>query len=614
MCGIVGLISFEQDLSLRTDLVDAMRPALSHRGPDAVDQWTSPRALLIPRRLAVVDLAGGRQPAIATDDAGRDIVVLSYTGEVFNFAEIRAELAARGHQFRDRSDTEVVLRAYQEWGADCAEHFRGMFAFAVWDVRQEELLLIRDRFGIYPLFYAHTSRGFAFASEPKALFTTGVVEPVVDRAGLLEALSFTPTPGCSVFKGIREVIPGEVVRFDRNGVHHSRYWRFTAREHEDDLATTERTVSDILQDVIRQQLVSDVPVTAMLSGGLDSSAVCALVTANRTGTADPLQTFSMDYSYHLDSFRPDEVHDSPDSPYVEKMSAHLGTDHRELLLDWSHLADPASQAAVVRAMDRPIAGLDMYVSLLQLSAEVRRSSHVVLTGDGSDELFGGYMWFHDPFYVRAQQFPWLGVSHRMEFLTGLLDRSLFTDLGFADYARDRYHEAVAETPLTGKETPQERRMREITYLNMTRYLRVILDRKDRLGMAVSIEGRVPFCDHVLAEYVYNVPWSMKVADGREKSLLRAAVRGLVPDAVLNRKKSPFPTAQDPRYRTALREQLRRITDDSGSAVAGLFDEQRVKSVLTDPSYGLRAGVTRMSIEAAIQLHHWTASGVRVDLS
>ncbi|MEV7883173.1 asparagine synthase (glutamine-hydrolyzing) [Streptomyces sp. NPDC002817] len=612
MCGIVGLVSFTQDLAHRSDLVESMRGALALRGPDAVGEWSSPRALFVPRRLAVVDLSGGHQPAVATDAAGRETVVLNYTGEVFNFAELREELRGRGHEFRDRSDTEVVLRAYQEWGPACAERLRGMFAFAVWDVRTEELVLIRDRFGIYPLFYAETPDGLAFGSEPKALFATGLVEPVVDRTGLLEALSFTPTPGLSVFKHTREVIPGEVVRYSRAGVSRARYWNFTPREHTDDLATTERTVREMLEDIVRRQVISDVPISSMLSGGLDSSAICALV--NRSlGGGDRLQTFSMEFAYHLENFRPDEVHDSPDAPYVAKMAAHLGSEHRELLVDRDHLADREAQAAVVRAHERPVAGLDMYVSLYRLSQEVRRFCTVTLTGDGSDELFGGYMWFHDPFYVKSRTFPWLGASHQMEFLSGLLDRELFHELDFAGYTRARYEEAVAEVPLSGDETAHERRMREITYLNMTRYLRVILDRKDRLGMAASIEGRVPFCDHELAEYVYNVPWEMKVADGREKSLLRAAVRDLLPEAVLQRKKSPYPTVQDPAYRTALRAQLKEITERPGARVNDLLDPARVESVLTDPTYGLRAGVTRMSIEAAVQLDHWFESGVRVEL-
>jgi asparagine synthase (glutamine-hydrolysing) len=463
------------------------------------------------------------------------------------------------------------------------------------------------------LFYAETAKGFAFGSEPKALFTTGLVGPVVDREGLQEAFSFTPTPGYSVFKHTREVVPGEVVRYGRNGVSRARYWQFSPAEHTDDLATTEARVRELLDDIVRRQVEADVPISSMLSGGLDSSAVCALVNKQLGGAGGPLKTFSMEFAYHLENFRPDEVHDSADAPYVHKMVAHLGSEHRELLIDRDHLADPQGQLEVVRAMDRPAAGLDMYVSLYRLSQEVRKFSTVTLTGDGSDELFGGYVWFHDPFYVKAKTFPWLGASHQMEFLSGLLDRKLYAELDFPGYVRERYREAIAEVPLTGDEGPQERRMREITYLNMTRYLRVVLDRKDRLGMAASVEGRVPFCDHELAEYVYNVPWEMKVADGREKSLLRAAVSDLLPASVLQRKKSPYPTVQDPAYRIALRDQLAAIRADRSAPVNELLDTARVESALTDPSFGLRAGVTRMSVEAAIQLHHWLSDGVTVEL-
>jgi asparagine synthase (glutamine-hydrolysing) len=612
MCGIAGYASFASDVSSRSDLADAMSAALAKRGPDQEGRWLGRDALLMVRRLAVIDQAGGRQPmaAVGADDA--TLAVLAYSGEVYNCARLRAELSARGHQFVSRSDTEVVLRAYQEWGPESASRLRGIFAYAVWDAVRSELVLVRDRLGVYPLFWTLTEDGLVFGSEPKALFATGLCRPVVDMDGMREILGFTPTPGRSVFRDVFEVAPGQIVRYGRDGLRHGTYWSLPARQHELDPAQTAEVVRHMLADTVEGELASDVALCSMLSGGLDSSTISALACASRgrdrcgpdEEARERLRTFSMEFDYHLANFRPDEVHDTPDSPFAHLMARHLGTTHHELLVTTKDLADPAAQMAVVRAMDRPVAGLDMYVSLMQLCTAVRQSSTVTLTGDAADELFGGYVWFHDPWYVGADGFPWNGASHNLEMLSGLLDRKLVASLDVPGYAHQRYVEALAEVPRLDTDSATERRQREIGYLALTRYLPVVLDRKDRMGMARALEGRVPFCDHELVEYVFNVPRATKVADGREKSLLRAAVADLLPAEVLQRRKSPFPTVQDPAYRAALGESLAEIVADPLCQVADLLDAERLADVLAGPWGGLRMGVTRMSIETVIQLEWW----------
>lgn len=620
MCGIGGIISFNADLSERSQTADAFAAALHGRGPESGGRWLGRHALLVFTRLAVIDLEGGGQPMVGrtADEGGNQAepAVLDYTGEIFNFRELRTELEARGHRFDTVSDTEVVLRAFEEWGPACAERLRGMFAFAVWDAADERLHLIRDRFGIYPLHYTMTDEGFAFASEPKALFRTGQARPVVDRDGLRELLGYTPTPGLTVFRGIREVMPGEIMTFGRDGLTRRRYWTLQAGEHSDSLPETIRTVRDIVTDSVRRQVVSDVSLGVMLSGGLDSSIVSALADREVGAAAggDRLRTFSVEYAYNLAHFRRDEAHGSPDSPYVAMMVERLGARHTELLLATGDLTDPIEQLAVVDGMDRPVVGLETHVAFRRLAARMQPTATVALCGDGADELFGGYIWFQDPWYVRAATFPWIGPFHGMEMHSGLIDRKLYRELDLPGYIDQRYREAVAETPLTGTESAEDRRMREITYLNLTRYLRTVLDRRDRMGQAGPLEGRVPFCDHVLVEYIYNIPWAMKNLDGREKGLLRAAVADLLPEEIVRRNKSPFPTAQDPAYRQSLRKQLETISEEKSSGIAELLDVKRVEAVLSDPSQGLGAGVNRLSIEAAVQLHYWTTDcGVDLDL-
>jgi asparagine synthase (glutamine-hydrolysing) len=614
MCGIAGFVVFDGLPADTGEICRRMGATLARRGPDSGGTWHDRQAAMTFRRLAVIDLAGGGQPMVAEED-GRTLAVLDYSGEVFNFVELRAELRGHGHTFRTRSDTEVVLRAYLQWGADCARRLVGMFAFAVWDARTRELVLIRDRFGIYPLYYHHGPATVVFASEPKAVLAHPDVPAVVDLDGLRELLSFAPTPGRSVHRGLAEVRPGHVLRFTGSGVTDTRYWELTARPHTDDLPTTVATVRELLERSVAEQVVSDVPICTTLSGGLDSSAIAALASrAVRAGGGGRLRTFSLDFAGHLERFRPSEVADRPDAPYAREVAAWIGSEHTEVVLDSADLLDDGVRAEVVRAMDMPAPGGELYTSLYLLGRAVRTESTVAITGDAADEIFGGYLWFHDEWYRGASTFPWLAASHRMELLTGLLDRDLVRRLDLDAVCGQHYADALAEVPVLPGEDGLERRIREIGHLNLTRYLPVVLDRKDRMGMASALEGRVPFLDHRLVEYVVNVPWAMRCFDGREKSLLRAAVRDLLPPSVLERAKAPFPTTQDPAYAAGLRSRLTAIMADEHAPVRPLLDADRVAAALRPPEHGVRLGITRLGVDLAVQLDRWlTDSGVELRL-
>ena len=602
MCGIAGVLAYDQRHD--HDVARRMSATLDRRGPDSEGIWRDDHVTLIFRRLAVIDLAGGGQPMVAEED-GRPVAVLNYTGEVFNYVELREELRGYGHTFRTSSDTEVVLRAYLQWGQRCVDRLVGMFAFAVWDVRRQALVLIRDRFGIYPLYYQERPDGVIFGSEPKSVLAHPAVATEVDLDGLREMLSFAPIPGRSIYRGLREVPPGHLIEFSRAGARPSCYWRLEARPHTDDLPTTIRTVRELLEQSVAGQIVSDVPLCTQLSGGLDSSAIAALAARAVAGRGGgQLRTFSVDFAGHTERFRAGEMYGTPDAPYAAEVAKWIGSDHTEVTLDSADLLDPAARAEVIRALDMPAPGGEMYTSLYLLSQAIRATSTVTLTGDASDEVFGGYIWFHDEWYRQAQTFPWLAASHQLEMLTGLLDRDLVTKLDLEAHQASAYDDALAEVPVLAGEGPLDRRIREITYLNLTRYLRIILDRKDRMGMASALEGRVPFLDHRLIEYVFNVPWAMRNFDGREKSLLRAAVSDLLPPSVLERVKAPFPTTQDPAYRAGLRAQLATILDDERAPVRALLDVERARAALRGPDYGARLGITRLSVDMAVQLNQW----------
>ncbi|GDY31052.1 asparagine synthetase B [Gandjariella thermophila] len=610
MCGITGWVSFSRDLSIARPTMESMTRALGNRGPDADGVWLDHHAALGHTRTAVIDLAGGSQPMVAEQD-GRTLAVLTYSGEVYNFGALRDRLRRAGHRFRTSSDTEVVLRAYLEWGASCAEHLEGMFAFAVWDPSREELLLVRDRLGVKPLFYAAQPDGVLFGSEPKALLANPLVRPVVDRDGLRELLSTAKTPGQAVFRDMRELPPGHTAVVSRRGISESRYWALRAEPHTDDLPTTVETVSTLLDDIVRRELVSDVPLCTALSGGLDSSALTA-VAAGILGGRDGhrVRTITTTFEGYSDNFRPDDTRSAPDAPFAAEVVRRVGSDHVDIVLKTSDLIERTTRLAAIRAQDMPTPYGDMDASLYRTFRRIREHSTVALIGEGADEIFGGYIWLHQPDFVRAPTFPWVAMEALHDGCRaaglgrGLLDPGLLEKIDMPGHYAEIYRQACAEAPHQDGESAAEHRMRELCHLHLTRWLPMLLDRDDRLSMASGLEVRVPFCDHRLVEYLYNVPWSMKTFDGREKSLLRAAVADKLPQPVLQRPKSPWPVTQDPAYTHVLHRELSALLARLDAPVLQLIDVDGARRAAGDTSDVAYTWHSRMNIELVLQLDLW----------
>ncbi|MFD9790443.1 asparagine synthase (glutamine-hydrolyzing) [Streptomyces sp. NPDC059070] len=613
MCGIAGWVGYAHDVRQHEDSARAMTATMVCRGPDAGGLWTGAHVALGHRRLAVIDIEGGRQPMTAGWGPAPEAVI-TYSGEVYNFTELREELKSLGHRFRTASDTEVVLQAYLRWGDAFVERLNGMFAFAIWDARTEELLLVRDRMGVKPLLYYPTDDGVLFGSEPKAILAHPLAEAAVDAEGLREVFGLTMTPEHAVFRGMYEVRPGSMVRISRNGLRKTRYWQLESRPHTDDLDTTVATVRELLDDTVRRQLVSDVPLCSLLSGGLDSSAVTALAArALREGDGGRIRTFSVDFAGHAERFEANAVWEAPDGPFVKEAVAHIGTDHEDIVLDNADLLTPRVRGAVLRALDLPTVTGDMEYSLYLLFQAVRARSTVALSGESADELFGGYSHFHDPEAVASTTFPWHTPYRRAGGQDALRATGLWDRLDLGGYIDQRYKEALAEVPVLAGEDPFEARMREISHLHLTRFVNFLLDRKDRISMAVGLEVRVPFCDHRLVEYVFNTPWAMKTFDGREKSLLRAATQDLLPRSIVERKKSPYPSTQDAQYEMSLR---RRISDlaKSDSPVLDLVGPAGLRRLLDRPqgSYSIGGPYSgRAVMERLIDLDAWVRDyGIR----
>jgi len=573
MCGITGWIHWERDLRTQDIIVEKMAQTLDHRGPDEKGMWISPRAALVHRRLIVIDPQGGKQPMVKKNGAGTFVIV--YNGELYNTQELRNILEKKGYIFTTRSDTEVILNSYIEWKEECVHYLNGIFAFAVWSERDQSLYIARDRFGVKPLFYLHRERSLIFGSELKAVLAHPEVSAEIDSEGMAEILALGParTPGHGVFKGIKELKPGFYLVFNRKGLRKHCYFKLKSRIHKDNAEKTIEKTKILFKDAVERQMVSDMPLCTLLSGGLDSSAISAYAAGVLKSQGKILKTFSVDFAGNERYFKPNEFQPSSDDPWVKIMSQYLGTEHHRIILDTPQLIDSLKEA--VRARDLP--GMaDVDSSLYLFSREIKQEATVALSGECADEVFCGYPWFYRKESLTADTFPWaLGLSQREK----VFSKEVRSYCRFADYAAERYSEALKEVPRLPGENSIKARLREISYLTLTRWMPVLLDRKDRMSMAAGLEIRVPFCDHRLVEYVFNVPWELKNYGGREKGLLRASLTGVLPEKILQRKKSPYPKTHNPSYLKGVRKILLEIINSPSSPLGMLVDKVFLKKLL-----------------------------------
>ncbi len=498
------------------------------------------------------------------------------------------------HYLKEKEHYESVLRAMAERLRHRGPDDAGQWLWEHGGLSHARLSIIDLAGGHQPMVKSGSGQTFAIvyngelyntdelSSELKGILAYPGIKARLDRRGLNEVFSIGParTYGCGVLKDMEELLPGHYLICGPDGIRQHSYWKLVSRPHEDSYERTIEKTSFLMEDSVRRQMVSDVPICTFLSGGVDSSLVSAICAKELKKQGKRLTTFSFDFVDNDKFFRANPFQPSRDRPYVDQMVRFLDSDHH--YLECGNLTQADRLFDSVLAHDLPAMG-DIDSSMLQFCSMVREHNKVALTGECADEIFGGYPWFHKKECFEAHTFPWtMDLSPRKS----LLDDSFLEYLDMDRYVLDTYERSVAETPVLAEDSPEEARRREIAWLNLRWFMQTLLNRMDRTSMYSGLEARVPFADHRIIEYVWNVPWDMKTRDGLVKNLLRQSGKGLLPDEILFRKKSPYPKTYDTAYEKLLADRVREMMDDSHSPVMDFLDRKKLVRFLTSPSdYG-----------------------------
>src|SRR6266446_426165 len=605
MCGICGIVNFNATEPVDHHLVERMTSAQRHRGPDDDGYFVENNVGLGHRRLSIIDLSGGKQPIFNEDGS----VVVVFNGEIYNFADLTAGLIARGHQFKTRSDTETIVHAYEEYGLDCMKDFRGMFAFAIWDRRRKRLLLVRDRVGIKPVYYYAGKDFFVFASEIKSLLQHPRVPREVDHEAvdLFLALRYVPGPR-TMFKNIFKLQPGHWMAVEEGGIQIRKYWDLEYQERESPHAVEE--FEHLLEESVRLRLISEVPLGVFLSGGLDSSAMLAMM--SRITGGERVKTFSVGYesSGPLEA----EVEEANEFAFAREAAAHFGAEHHEFRLNAGDFRDAIP--TMVSHLDEPMADPSC-IPLYFISKLARNYITVVLSGEGADETMAGYSLYRRLLALEKTVGRLGPLANAIPALAALPvgDRVRAYIRRAGSRLEDHYRGVVkglsmdAQLALIGpgrfREAEQEldrvfggyfSRVEKASTLNRMLYADAkvwlpedLLLKADKMTMATAVELRVPFLDHKLVEFSATLPESLKISQNKGKWILREAMRNVLPPSIIHRSKKGFPSPAAAWFRVELRDFVRDTLLGSNAACRSFFDLQAIEDIVSRQEKGKLSG-------------------------
>ncbi len=562
MCSICGILGGSGNETEK--IINDMNLCLKNRGPDQSGIFNEGDIYLAHNRLAIIDVENGIQPM--TREYGGVSYTIVYNGEIYNTAELSELIKSRGITPETYCDTEVVLYLYILFGEKCAEMLNGIFAFAVYNRKTREVYFARDRFGIKPLFYAFCGDTMVFASEIKSLLKYPSVKPIIDRKGIWQLLFLTPvrlTGG--IFRDILELKPAYYGIW-RDGVFETkRYWELKAEECKESRDEIIAHTRFLLTDAIERQLVTDVPLCTLLSGGLDSTVISAVAASYCHKKGEQLSTYSFEYEGNRESFHSSLFQPQSDDDYARFTADFLGTEHHILTASTEDVINALKPATLAR--DFP-GQADIDSSLYYFCSLIKKNHTVALSGECADEIFGGYPWFYRTEMLENPFFPWI---HDPMIRAKLFNKEFAKPQDGYEYLKGEYQKSMAECPVLESDSPAMKTSRRATWLSVNYFMASLLERKDRMSMASAVEVRVPFADHRILEYVFNVPWEIKFENGVEKALLRNAMKDYLPEKVFLRKKSPYPKTQNPAYERAVTNGVRERLRDSNSALHSILN-------------------------------------------
>jgi asparagine synthase (glutamine-hydrolysing) len=608
MCGICGILYSDRDQRVNRDALGSMNRQIVHRGPDDDGFFVEKNVGLAMRRLSIIDVQTGQQPICNEDET----VWIVFNGEIYNHQDLRNDLQARGHRYRSRSDTETIIHLYEEYGKDCVNHLRGMFAFAIWDGVRRCLFIARDRLGIKPLYYRYDGKTFLFGSEIKTILAYPGVKPEFNSATLAEYLAFGYIARAeSMYAGIQKLLPGHILTIDEQGqLSTSSYWDLNV-EVDDGSQPREhyvRRYREQLEGCVSSHLMSDVPLGVFLSGGLDSSAIAALTTKIRK---EPIETFAVGYGEQ----------DYSELPYARTIAEHLQSRHHEVHLSRDEFFQ--SLPRLIWHEDEPIAWPSS-VALYFVARLAKERVTVVLTGEGSDETLGGYT-----------RYPWILLNSRIDtvyrkltpaFLRSILrtvvdaspisaasrrklEHTFFMRDGasWPAFYFDNFYSAFSASEQAELLTPEARQMagdayagsmnywnhssgdllHRLLYTDIKTYLVELLMKQDQMSMAASVESRVPFLDHRLVEFTASIPAKYATQGLAGKFILKAAVEDLLPHSIVYRQKMGFPTPWAYWLAGPFQERLQRLLTEPRTLARGLFRLEALKQLFAEHAAGHR---------------------------
>lgn len=603
MCGITGFSNFKKNIDIEFNNIIKMNDCLYHRGPDDFGYYKHKNVILGHRRLSIVDPEGGKQPMTRKINGFNYTIV--YNGEIYNTEIVRKNLLKEGYSFSTYSDTEVVLISYVHYKEKCVNHLNGIFSFAIFDECRKCIFIARDHLGVKPIFYSLKNDYLIFASEIKCLLNHPIIDSTVSKEGLMDLLSLGPSRslGQGIFKDIKEIPPAHYLCVSEKEIALKEYWTLNAREHKGNAFETKEELIYLLEKIIKNQMVSDRGLFAFLSGGIDSSLICSILSSELRKENKVLDTFTVDYVDYDKDFKSNEFEVTRDKDFVKIVNETIKSNNRIITINNEDLFYSLEQS--LNASDIPSMA-DIDTSLYLFCKEVKNYGTVGLSGECADEIFGGYPWYLNEKDLVLDTFPW---SRFLDLRKELFNQSV-KNLDFDSYVKNKFDETLKNVSYLENDTEFDKSIRKMTMLNIKWFMVTLLNRKDRMSMANSLEIRVPFADKDLVQYAYNIPAKIKFLNGREKGILREASRKYLADSVVDRKKSPYPKTQSHIYRDLVCDELRKILKDKSNPIFELIDEKSVLKLLeskgesyTKPWFGQLMRGPQL-IAYLIQLNMW----------